>query len=176
MISVSFVIGDFFSIILEEALDLVLPFVNVVYFVLQLYYMIRLELQFLRFDEQVAHLLLLVGCRTGWCAGTWGSSLLIGAASTALLLAFTSSHPCFPDDDGLLDSVVQVLSLSFPLFDLRHQLLKVDRNVFAIDIDLINSFKLHELQVSDALNSLLPLFGFLELLLQNNHLLSYIAE
>jgi hypothetical protein len=32
--------------------------------------------------------------------------LLIGAASTTLLLAFTSSHPCFPDDDGLLDSVV----------------------------------------------------------------------
>jgi hypothetical protein len=106
VISVSFVICDLFSIILEEALDLVLPFVNVVYFVLQLDYMIRLELQFLRFDEQVAHLLLLVGCRTGWCAGTWGSSLLIGAASTALLLAFTSSHPCFPDDDGLLDSVV----------------------------------------------------------------------
>lgn len=67
---------------------------------------------------------------------------MVGAASAACLLAFACSHSCFPDDDGILDSIVEVLSLDLLLFDFHHQLLKVDGDVLAVHINLIDSLEL----------------------------------
>ena len=100
---------------------------------------------------------------------------MAGAASATRLLAFACSHSRFPDNDGILDSIVEILSLTPPLFDLHHQLLKVDWDVLTIYIDLIDSLERHELHLSEAFDSSLPLLGLVELLLEDDHLLGDIA-
>ena len=100
---------------------------------------------------------------------------MAGAASATWLLAFACSHSCFPDDDGILDSIIEILSLSLPLLDFHHQLLKVDGDVLAIHINLVDSLERDKLHFSEAFDSSLPLLCFVELLLQYYHLLSDIA-
>lgn len=53
--------------------------------------------------------------------------------------------------------------------------MEVDRDVLTIHIYLIDSLERHELHLSEAFDSSLPLLRLVELLLQNDHLLSDIA-
>ena len=80
-------------------------------------------------------------------------------------------------DDDILDSLFQVFSLLFALFDLHHGFLEINRYVFTI---LENRIDLPyvELFVPDLFHAILPLLGLLKLLLEHHHFLGdvFIAE
>ena len=81
----------------------------------------------------------------------------------------------FFDDDGILDSLVEVFGLLFALFDFHHRFLEINRYVFTILENCIN-LPYVDLLVPDLFHALLPLFGLLKLLLEHHHFLGDIFE
>lgn len=85
------------------------------------------------------------------------------------------SESGFFDDDGVLDSLVEVFGLLFALFDFHHRFLEIDWYVFpilenCIDLPYVDLF------VPDLFHALLPLLGLLKLLLQHHHFLGDVLE
>lgn len=72
------------------------------------------------------------------------------------------------------DPLIQLLGLRFARFYLIHEILKVDWDVFALLVDLVDCSKLH-LFASNGLYVLSPVACFCKLLLKSNHLWSDVA-
>ena len=87
-----------------------------------------------------------------------------------LLSIFFLFHASLFHNNSVLNTGVDVLCLFFSLLDLIHQALKVDRNVFAVDVNLLDHTLMYLLP-TDVLHSFLPCQCLLDLLLQNDHLL-----
>ena len=81
----------------------------------------------------------------------------------------------FLHDDGILDSLVEVLGLLFALFDLHHRFLEINWYVFAILENCID-LPYVDLLVPDLFHALLPLLGLLKLLLEHHHFLGDVFE
>ena len=87
-----------------------------------------------------------------------------------LLGIFFLFHASLFHNNSVLNAGVYVLCLLFSLLDLFHQALEFDRNVFAVDINLLD-YTLMYLLPTTILHSFLPCQCLLNLLLQNDHLL-----
>lgn len=148
MISESLVINLLFILILNKIMNFLLPPINILNLLIQFHNLVRLKLKIFGFLEQISQLLFFVCFR-----------LII-----ILFLAFLP-HSCLFYNYSILNSFIEIFSLGSAFLYLSHELLEVNRDVFAILVYLIYVFEYSWILISKLNDLLLPMFGFLNLLL-----------
>jgi hypothetical protein len=143
---------------LVQVHHLALPFVYLADLLAKFGDLVRLKLQALGFRKKVAELLLFV--HRIWLR--WLINILLLFQSRL----FYNNCILYPGVNGF--------SLLLPGFDLLHEVLEVDWNVLAVYINLFNH-ALVSFLISNGMDPLLPSHRLLDLLLQDNHFLSYIG-